>query len=43
MTDGKPVEFRDWSGGYDPGTALDRAVMATRSEVFPLHGLDPMP
>jgi acetoin utilization protein AcuC len=43
MTDGRPVHFREWVDGYDPGTALDRAVMATRSEVFPLHGLDPLP
>jgi acetoin utilization protein AcuC len=43
MTDGKPVDFRDWSGGYDPGAALDRAILATRSAAFPLHGLDPMP
>jgi acetoin utilization protein AcuC len=43
MTDDKSAEFRDWSGGYDPGSALDRAIVATRSAVFPLHGLDPMP
>jgi acetoin utilization protein AcuC len=42
MTDGESVEFRDWSGGYDPASALDRAVLATRSAVFPLQGLDPM-
>ena len=35
--------YRDWSGGYDPETWLDRAIMATRTEVFPLHGLDPYP
>ena len=29
--------------GYDPDTWLDRAIHATRQEVFPLHGLDPMP
>ena len=27
--------------GYDPGTWLDRAIHATRTEAFPLHGLDP--
>ncbi|WP_109509809.1 acetoin utilization protein AcuC [Nocardioides speluncae] len=44
MTDGgqTPV-WRDWSEGYDPDTWLDRAVHSTRSEVFPLHGLDPFP
>ena len=43
MTDGRTPAYRDWSGGYDPDTWLDRAVHATRSAVFPLHGLDPMP
>ena len=26
--------------GYNPDNAVDRAVMATRQAVFPLHGLD---
>ncbi|MGW3351122.1 acetoin utilization protein AcuC [Nonomuraea rubra] len=43
MTDGRNPEFRDLSGGYDPADPIDRAVMATRNAVFPLHGLDPMP
>jgi acetoin utilization protein AcuC len=43
MTDGRSPVYRDWSGGYDPDTWLDRAVHATRAAVFPLHGLDPMP
>ncbi|MEU8320829.1 acetoin utilization protein AcuC [Nonomuraea sp. NPDC048881] len=43
MTDGRNPEFRDISGGYDPADPIDRAVMATRQAVFPLHGLDPMP
>lgn len=43
MTDGRVPEFRDLSGGYDPADPIDRAVMATRNAVFPLHGLDPMP
>ena len=29
------------SAGYDPDAWLDRAINATRTEVFPLHGLDP--
>ena len=41
MTDGREVVWRDWSEGYDPATWLDRSVHATRTEVFPLHGLDP--
>jgi acetoin utilization protein AcuC len=43
MTDGRSPVYRDWSQGYDPNTWLDRAVHATRTAVFPLHGLDPMP
>ncbi|MGI5284786.1 acetoin utilization protein AcuC [Nonomuraea polychroma] len=43
MTDGRNPEFHDLSGGYDPADPIDRAVMATRNAVFPLHGLDPIP
>ncbi len=43
MTDGRTPVFRDWSQGYDPNTWLDRAINATRTAVFPLHGLDPLP
>ena len=41
MTDGRTPEYRDWAEGYDPHTWLDRAVHATRMEIFPWHGLDP--
>jgi acetoin utilization protein AcuC len=41
MTDGRDPAYRDWSGGYDPDTWLDRAVQATREAAFPYHGLDP--
>ncbi len=41
MTDGADTWWKSWDVGYDPESALDRAVMATRKEVFPLHGLDP--
>ena len=41
LTDGREPTYRDWSEGYDPETWLDRAVHATRSEIFPWHGLDP--
>ena len=41
MTDGAGVEHRSWSTGYDPADAIDRAVIATRKAVYPLHGLDP--
>ena len=40
MTDGRDPEFRDWSSGANPEDAVDRAVLATRDSVFPLHGLD---
>jgi acetoin utilization protein AcuC len=43
MTDGRTPTYRPWGGGYDPATWLDRAVHATRTAVFPLHGLDPHP
>ena len=43
MTDGKVPTYRDWSTGYDPNTWLDRQVNATRTAVFPLFGLDPLP
>ncbi len=41
MGDGTEPWWRSWEVGYDPEDAVDRAVMATRKAVFPLHGLDP--
>ena len=41
MTDGREPWYRSWATGHDPEDAVDRAVMATRKAVFPLHGLDP--
>ncbi len=41
MTDGSDAVFDDWSAGFDPGNGLDRAIMATRKAVFPLHGINP--
>ena len=43
MTDGRTPAYRDWSGGYDPATWLDRAIHATREATFPLNGLDHQP
>lgn len=43
LTDGRTPTYRDWREGYDPDTWLDRAIHATRLQVFPLHGLDPLP
>jgi acetoin utilization protein AcuC len=41
MTEGALAEFAPFESGYDPGDPVDRAIMATRNEVFPLHGLPP--
>jgi len=43
MTDGEPASFAPFATGYDPADAVDRAIMATRNAVFPLHGLVPTP
>jgi len=43
MTDGATASFSPFSSGYDPGNRVDRAIMATRKAVFPLHGLLPSP
>ncbi len=43
MTDGRNPVYRDWSQGYDPDSWLDRAIHATRTAAFPLHGMDPQP
>ena len=41
MTDGVEVSFARFDDGFDPGSRLDQAVIATRKAVFPDHGLDP--
>ncbi len=43
MTDGREPAYRDWAEGYDPASWLDRSILATREEIFPRHGLDPLP
>jgi acetoin utilization protein AcuC len=40
MTDGTPPPAEHWQPGTTPD-AVDRAILASRMEVFPLHGLDP--
>ncbi|HRW18867.1 MAG TPA: acetoin utilization protein AcuC [Dermatophilaceae bacterium] len=40
LPEGEPIWWRSWDLGYDPSSDVDRAVMATRQAVFPLHGLD---
>jgi acetoin utilization protein AcuC len=41
MTDGVDPAYDPWSPGFDAPDAIDRAILATRREVFPLLGLDP--
>ncbi len=41
MGDDVDVWWRSWEVGFDPNDEVDRTVMATRKEVFPLFGLDP--
>nr|WP_028464045.1 acetoin utilization protein AcuC [Nesterenkonia alba] len=41
MDDGADLRFRSWEAGYDPEDDLDRAVIQTRREIFPLWGMDP--
>ena len=41
MTDGREVSFAPFEEGYDPGKTLDRSIHATRTAVFPSHGIDP--
>ncbi|MGA8847185.1 MAG: acetoin utilization protein AcuC [Nocardioides sp.] len=43
MGDGRSPSYRPWEEGYDPDTWLDRSINSTRNEVFPYHGLDPLP
>jgi acetoin utilization protein AcuC len=42
MTEGAPASFVPFSAGYDPADPVDRAIVATRNAVFPLHGLPPL-
>jgi acetoin utilization protein AcuC len=42
MTDGTPAEFERFESGCNPSDPVDRAIMATRNAVFPLHGLMPL-
>ncbi|MGD0069541.1 MAG: acetoin utilization protein AcuC [Streptosporangiaceae bacterium] len=39
MTEGAPAEFEPFESGYNPSQHIDRAIIATRNAVFPLHGL----
>jgi acetoin utilization protein AcuC len=41
MTDGASGDFARFEDGFDPADPVDRAIMATRKAVFPVHGLLP--
>ncbi|MDO5634095.1 MAG: acetoin utilization protein AcuC [Micrococcus sp.] len=41
MGEDADVWWRSWEIGYDPSDPVDQAIMATRKEIFPNHGLDP--
>ncbi len=41
MTEQAPAAYPSFDDGYDPDEPIDRAIMATRAAVFPLHGLMP--
>jgi len=41
MGDDVELWWRSWQVGYNPADAVDRSIMATRKEIFPLYGLDP--
>ncbi len=41
MTEGAPAAFTDFEAGHNPADPVDRAIMAARKAVFPLHGLMP--
>jgi acetoin utilization protein AcuC len=42
MTEGTPAVFEPFESGCNPSGPVDRAIMATRNAVFPLHGLMPL-
>lgn len=41
MGDDAQLWWRNWEVGYDPADPVDRTIIATRKEIFPLFGLDP--
>jgi acetoin utilization protein AcuC len=43
MTEGSEPGFARFEAGYDPADPVDRAIIATRSAVFPEHGMMPEP
>ena len=43
MTERAPAGYARFESGYDPADPLDQAIMATRTAVFPEHGMMPLP
>src|SRR5271166_1175708 len=43
MTEGSEPEYARFEAGYDPADPVDRAIIATRSAIFPEHGMMPEP
>jgi acetoin utilization protein AcuC len=43
MTEGAQARYPSFESGYDPAEPVDQAIMATRTAVFPEHGLMPEP
>ncbi len=41
MTEGADARYASFESGYDPAEPVDQAIMATRTAVFPEHGLMP--
>jgi acetoin utilization protein AcuC len=41
MTEGAQARYTAFETGHDPADPVDRAIMATRNAVFPMHGLLP--
>jgi acetoin utilization protein AcuC len=42
MTEGNEPRYVSFETGYDPAEPVDQAIMATRTAVFPEHGLMPL-
>jgi acetoin utilization protein AcuC len=42
MTEGADGGFAAFESGYDPAEPVDQAIIATRTAVFPEHGLSPL-
>jgi acetoin utilization protein AcuC len=42
MTENMTPRYTPFETGYDPADPLDQAIIATRTAVFPEHGLMPL-